>query len=117
MGDRKWTPEQIDEPVKSGWRIDAINRYTGGPPTRYEHPITGRSVGVDDLTGQVIQVGADGFIFGEGSGHKPGAVMRPPPESASPAQPSGLGGGGGGRAPDPFGPRTRLVPEQEEPSE
>jgi hypothetical protein len=40
-----------------------VNLETGAPATRYVHPETGRSVIIDDLTGDVIHVGGDGFIY------------------------------------------------------
>lgn len=111
-------PEQIDEAVKSGWRIDAIDRETDEPASRHVHPTTGRSVVVNDLTNEVVQVGADGFKHGVGSGDRPGAVMRPPPGRGSPLEPNGLeGGGGGGGSSDPFPPRSRLIPGEEMPSD
>jgi hypothetical protein len=82
MAVRGWTPEQIDEAVKSGNRVDAINKSNGNPATRYVNPSTGRSVVIDNLTGEVIQVGEDDFQFGPASGDIPGAAMRPPPASA-----------------------------------
>jgi hypothetical protein len=95
MDARGWTPEQIDEAAKSGSRIDAINRYTGAPATRYVNPTTGRSVVIDDATGEVVHVGADGFSYGPLSGDRPSAVMRPPPsgsqgipEEPTPARPA-----------------------------
>src|SRR5260370_23714365 len=78
MSSRGWTPEQIDEAVQSGTRIDAINRETGNSATRYVNPTTGRSVVIDNLTGEVIQVGRDGYKFGPESGDLPDAVMQPP---------------------------------------
>ena len=118
MGQRGWTPEQIDEAVRSGPRIDAINKRTGGPATRYAHAATGRSVVIDNSTNEVVQVGRDGFLYGEGSGDRPGAVMRPPPASGSPPESKGFGGGGGGGGgSDFFGPRTRVIPDEERPSD
>ena len=71
MARRGWTPEQIDEAVKSGKQVRAVNKATGNPATRYVHPETGQSVVVDDVTGEVIQVGGPGFGFGPGSGDLP----------------------------------------------
>ena len=90
MDARGWTPKQIDEAVKSGSRIDAINRYTGAPATRYVNPTTGRSVVIDDATGEVVHVGGDGFRYGPLSGDRPGAMMRPPavPEEPTPTRPA-----------------------------
>jgi hypothetical protein len=90
MDDRGWTADQIDEAVKSGSRIDAINRYTGAPATRYVNPTTGRSVVIDDATGEVVHVGGDSFRYGPLSGDLPAAVMRPPPsgDQAIPEEPT-----------------------------
>ena len=35
----------------------------GNAATRHVHPTTGRSVVVDDVTGEVIHVGGDGFVY------------------------------------------------------
>jgi len=79
MEKRGVTQEQIDEAVRSGPRIDAINRATDGAATRYVNPNTGPSVVIDNATNQVIHVGEPGFEYGPGSGDVPGAVMRPAP--------------------------------------
>ena len=97
MAARGWTPEQIDEAVKSGNRIDAVNKQGGNPATRYVSPSTGRSVVIDNLTGEVIQVGRDDFKFGPDSGDIPGAMMRPSPV-------------GGGSTPVPVEPAPLVEP-------
>jgi hypothetical protein len=118
MGQRGWTPEQLDEAVKSGWRIDAIDKATNEPATRYVNPTTGRSVVINNVTNDIVQVAGDGFRFSVASGDKPGAAMRPPPDVGSSSEPSGSGGeGGGGGASDPFPPRSRFIPDEELPSE
>ncbi len=71
MPARGWTPEQIDEAVQSGDQVPATNKANGNPATRYVHPDTGQSVVVDDVTGDVIQVGGPDFTFGPGSGDLP----------------------------------------------
>jgi len=63
MGARGWTEAQILEAVERGAAYRAINRETAGAATRYVHPETGRSVVIDDATGEVIHVGGDGFIY------------------------------------------------------
>ena len=63
MAARGWTQDQIDEAVAAGASVAVVNRETGGPATRYIHPATGRSVVVDDATGEVIHVGGDGYIY------------------------------------------------------
>jgi Colicin E5 ribonuclease domain len=109
MQRRGWTPEQIDEAVKSGNRIDAQNKANGNPATRYVNPTTGKSVVIDNVTNSVIQVGRDDFDYSVESGDLPGAVMRPPSGT------TGLGGGGGGGSSDPFRHNPGLVPDEEEP--
>lgn len=79
MGRRGWSADQIDEAVQHGTRIDAVNKETGGPATRYVNPNTGASVVIDNTTGEVIQVGEPSFIHNPNTGDVPGAVMRPPP--------------------------------------
>ena len=63
MVQRGWTQAQIDEAIAGGVRHQAVNNETGGPATRYIHPVTGRSVVIDDQTNEVIHVGGDGFIY------------------------------------------------------
>lgn len=54
---------QIEEALAFGERHRAVNHETGGTATRYVHPQTGRSVVIDDASGDVIHVGGDGFIY------------------------------------------------------
>ncbi|RYC32506.1 hypothetical protein D3273_08960 [Lichenibacterium minor] len=62
FNNREWTPEQVEEAIKHGQRFSAPNRINPlNGATRYVHPETGRSVIIDDTTGQVIQVGGDDF--------------------------------------------------------
>ena len=63
MAARGWSDETIAEAVASGNRHPAINRETGTPASRYIHPLTRRSVVIDDVSGEVIHVGGDGFIY------------------------------------------------------
>jgi len=63
MRQRGWTIRQISEAHERGERHAAVNSETGGPATRYVHATTGRSVVIDDQTGEVIHVGGDGFIY------------------------------------------------------
>lgn len=63
MAGRGWTEAQIREAITMGQRIVTVNRETGGSATRYVHPVTGRSVVIDDASGEVIHVGGDGFIY------------------------------------------------------
>jgi hypothetical protein len=71
MGPRGWTQEAIDEAIKSGQQVKAVNKATGNAATRYVHPTTGQSVVVDNITGEVIHVGGPGFKYGPGSGDLP----------------------------------------------
>ena len=60
MAKRGWTEEQIREALATeGIPV----RGRSGPATRYVHPVTGRSVVVDDATGEVFHVGGDGFRY------------------------------------------------------
>lgn len=63
MVQRGWTDLQIAEAKASGKSVKSVNLETGGPATRYIHPVTGRSVVIDDATGDVIHVGGDGFLY------------------------------------------------------
>jgi hypothetical protein len=64
MRTRNWTPAQIDEAIQNGQRFPADNRVNAdNSATRYVHPTTGRSVVIDDVTGEVIHVGGDGFLY------------------------------------------------------
>ena len=63
MALRGWTTAQIDEARAMGRRHPAVNLETGAVATRYVHPMTGRSVVIEDATGEVIHVGGDGFIY------------------------------------------------------
>jgi hypothetical protein len=92
---RGWTPDAIDDAVRNGSRIDATNKKTGAPATRYVNPKSGASVVIDNTTDEIIQVGEPNFVHSPGSGDVPGAVMRPPPgpgqdASARPAPDSAI---------------------------
>lgn len=64
MRQRGWTPDQITEAIRGGQPFPAVNNVTPGhSATRYVQPSTGRSVVVDDITGEVIHVGGDGFVY------------------------------------------------------
>jgi hypothetical protein len=64
MERRGWTPNQIDEALVSGQKFPAQNNLnSANGATRYVHPETGRSVVIDNKTGQVIHVGGDGFKY------------------------------------------------------
>ena len=63
MSARGWTNAQIEEARSNGVRVPTANTETGTPATRYIHPRTRRSVVIDDVTGDIIHVGGDGFIY------------------------------------------------------
>ena len=68
MAKRGWTAQQIAEAMATGTKIEAVNKATGNPATRYVHPETFQSVVVDNITNVVIHVGGAGFNYGPGSG-------------------------------------------------
>ena len=61
MKKRGWTEEQIKEAIKSGKATPTQGKK--GPATRYQHPETGKEVTVDNTSGEVFQVGDDGFNY------------------------------------------------------
>ncbi len=64
MQKRGWTGQQIDEAMSGGQKFSAPNKVNpGNSATRYVHPETGRSVVVDNVTGEVLHVGGDGFKY------------------------------------------------------
>lgn len=64
MRQRGWTPSQITEAVQAGQQSPAVNNVNpANAATRYVHPTTGRSVVVDQVTGEVIHVGGDGLVY------------------------------------------------------
>jgi len=71
MEARGWTEEEIQEAIKSGEQVQAANKATGDPATRYINPRTGQSVVIDNGTKEVIHVGGPGFKYGPGSGDLP----------------------------------------------
>jgi Colicin E5 ribonuclease domain len=60
MARRGWTEAQIVEALRTP---GISTRGKKGPATRYVHARTGRSVVVDDATGEVFHVGGDGFEY------------------------------------------------------
>lgn len=64
MAQRGWTAQQISEAIQNGQQFPAVNNVNAGnAATRYVHAATGRSVVVDEVTGEVIHVGGDGFVY------------------------------------------------------
>ncbi len=63
MRHRGWTHEQIEEAIRSRQGFAVANHLNpANGATRSVHPTTGRSVVLDDTTGEVIPVGEDGFV-------------------------------------------------------
>lgn len=61
---RGWTADQITETIADGDAYSALNKVNkGNSATRYVHPTTGRTVIIDDVTREILQVGGDGFQF------------------------------------------------------
>jgi len=60
MAKRGWTEAQIVEALQTQ---GIPTRGKKGSATRYVHPRTGRSVVMDDATGEVFHVGGDGFEY------------------------------------------------------
>ncbi|HKT81619.1 MAG TPA: RHS repeat-associated core domain-containing protein [Vicinamibacterales bacterium] len=64
LGKRGWTRESIEEAIDRGRSVDAPNKPNpGNGATRYIHPETGKSVVVDNTTGEVIHIGGPGFGY------------------------------------------------------
>ena len=64
MRQRGWTADQITEAMQTGRQFPAVNKVSpANAATRYVHPATARSVVVDNVTGEVIHVGGDGFVY------------------------------------------------------
>jgi len=64
MKQRGWTDKQIDEAILTGKAYPAINNINpNNGATRYVNPTTGRSVVIDNVTGEILHVGGDGFKY------------------------------------------------------
>ena len=64
MAQRGWTKSQISDAIAHGERFPAKNNLNpSNGATRYVNPTSGRSVVIDNKTGQVIHVGGDGFKY------------------------------------------------------
>jgi hypothetical protein len=64
MQKRGWAPAQIAAAIQAGQPFHAPNHVNPGQSaTRYVHPTTGRSVVVNDVSGEEIHVGGDGFLY------------------------------------------------------
>ena len=59
----KGTLDRLTAAMLGGQTLPATNQVNSGhSASRYIHPTTGRSVSVDDVAGEVIHVGGDGFL-------------------------------------------------------
>jgi hypothetical protein len=62
MKQRGWNEQQINEAIFSGKSYSAINKINpANGATRYVHPVTGRSIVIDNTNHSLLQVGGDGF--------------------------------------------------------
>ncbi len=62
MNKRGWTNESITETIQKGKVFNASNKVNpGNPASRYE--FNGRSIIIDDVTNEILQLGAYGFKF------------------------------------------------------
>ncbi|HVS72215.1 MAG TPA: hypothetical protein VHQ47_13245 [Phycisphaerae bacterium] len=57
---RGWTEDAIREALDAPG-IPAVGKH--GPATRHVHPVTGKSVVVDNATGAIFHVGGEGFLY------------------------------------------------------
>jgi hypothetical protein len=60
MRRRGWTDEQVREAMRTP---GIPTRGKVNPATRFVHPLTGRSIVVDDVTGEIFHVGGDGYLY------------------------------------------------------
>jgi hypothetical protein len=64
LAQRGWTMDQIAEAIAIGRRYPASNYVNpGNTATRYVNPRTGKSVVLNDLSGEVLHVGAAGYQY------------------------------------------------------
>ena len=64
MTKRGWAVKQINEAIAQGEPFNAPNNVNSNNlATRYVHPITGRSVVVDNITNEVLHIGGDDFVY------------------------------------------------------
>lgn len=64
MDKRGWTEQQISEALQASQQFTAQNLVNpGNPATRFVHPLTGRSVVIDEVTREIIHIGGDGFGY------------------------------------------------------
>ena len=60
MKARGWTDDMILEAMKT---VGIPNQGKKGPATRYVHPATGKSVVVDNASGEIFHVGGENFLY------------------------------------------------------
>jgi hypothetical protein len=60
MRKRGWTEQQIREAIETQGIAVPGKQH---PATRYVHPVTGKSVVVDDLTGEIFHLGGEGYRY------------------------------------------------------
>ena len=60
MKARDWTEAMILEALQTPG-MPATGKQ--GPATRYVHPESGKSVVVDNATGEIFHVGGEGFVY------------------------------------------------------
>ena len=64
LAKRGWTPEQVKEAIMKGEQFEAVNMVNkANSATRYVHPTTGKSVVIDNVTKELLQVGGEGFLW------------------------------------------------------
>jgi RHS repeat-associated protein len=64
MNKRGWTNTQISEALESDQSYPAYNYVNkGNPATRYVHPITGRSLVIDDITNELLHIGGNNYDY------------------------------------------------------
>ncbi|HEY8667184.1 MAG TPA: colicin E5-related ribonuclease [Tepidisphaeraceae bacterium] len=61
MQQRGWTEKEIREALL-GATVPAIGKK--GPATRFIHPTTGKSLVVDNATGEIFHLGKAGYQYG-----------------------------------------------------
>jgi hypothetical protein len=60
MRKRGWTEQQIYEALAT---VGIPTQGQLNPATRYVHPVTGKSVVVDNVTGEIFHLGGEGFRY------------------------------------------------------
>lgn len=61
---RGWTSEQITEALKSKEVYEMVNKvHPENQALRYVHPVTGKSVVIDSVTNEILQIGGEEFLW------------------------------------------------------